>query len=52
MSVNEAVLITLLQNFRTKYQRAVILEKYIQKYGALSQEVGEIARRLVDEVEE
>ena len=50
MRANEVVLITLLQNFKTKYQRAIILEKYIQKYGALSQEAGEIIKGLLDEV--
>lgn len=52
MSVNEVTLIILLKNFKTKYQRTLILQKYVQKYGALSQEAGIKVREILDEVEE
>ena len=52
MSGNEVVLIILLNHFKTKYQRTLILQKYVQQYGALSQEAGIKAREILDEVEE
>lgn len=51
MNVNEAVLILLMQNFRTKFQRVLVLEKHIQHYGPLSQDAGKIARELVEELD-
>ena len=52
MTVNEATLIILLKNFKTKYQRTLILQKYEQRYGALSIETGIKVRKVLDEVEE
>lgn len=52
MSVNEAVLIILMRNFATKYQRVLALEKYVQSYGALSEEAWEKVRKLIDEVKD
>lgn len=49
MSENEVVLITLLKYFTIKYQRTIILQKYIQRYGALSQEAGNKVREILDE---
>lgn len=49
MSVNEAMLIILMKNFRTKYQRTLALEKYVQHYGGLSQEAWEKAKALIAE---
>ena len=52
MSANEVALIILLKYFKTKYQRTTILQKYVQRYGALSQEAGNKVREILDEVEE
>lgn len=51
MSANEAFLILLMQNFRTRYQRVLVLEKYVQHYGPLSQDAEKIARELVEELD-
>lgn len=52
MSVNEAVLIILMRNFVTKYQRVLALEKYVQNYGALSEEACEKVRKLIGEAKD
>lgn len=49
MSVNEAALIMLMQQFPARFQRALILERYIQHYGPLSEETGKKAKELIDE---
>ena len=52
MSVNEAMLIILMQNFSTKYGRTLALEKYVQHYGGLSQKAWEKVRALIAEEDE
>jgi hypothetical protein len=52
MSVNEVMLIILLKNFKTKQQQALVLQKYVLQYGALSQEAGIKVREILAEVEE
>ena len=47
MNANETVLIVLMQNFRTRRQQALVLEKYVQRYGPLSQEAGERVKELL-----
>ena len=47
MSVSESVLIVLMQNFRTRRQQALVLEKYVQRYGPLSQEAGAKVKELL-----
>ena len=49
MNAQEATLIILMQNFKTKYQRVLALEKYVQHFGALSQESGNKAKELISE---
>lgn len=36
MNVNEAMLFICMKNLQTKYERTLLLEKYIQRYGPLS----------------
>ena len=47
MNANETVLIVLMQNFRTRRQQVLVLEKYVQRYGPLSQEAGELVKELL-----
>ena len=51
MSVNEAMLMILMKNFGTKSGRVLALEKYVQRYGALSQDAWVKIKPLLDEVE-
>ena len=49
MSASEKVLIAAMIFFPTRYQRTLLLEKYVQQYGALSEEAGEEAKKLLKE---
>lgn len=51
MSVNEATLFILMQNFPMKVQRVLMLEKYVQRYGSLSSDAWEKIRKLIAEGE-
>lgn len=49
MTVNEGILILLLKCTELNWQRVLMLEKYVQSYGGLSQEAGEKVRELLKE---
>lgn len=49
MSVSEATLFILMQNFPMKSQRVLMLEKYVQKYGPLSADAWEKIIELIKE---
>ena len=51
MSVNEATLFILMQNFPMKFQRVLMLEKYVQRYGSLSSDAWEKIKVLIKEGE-
>lgn len=51
MNGNEVVLIVLLKNYKTKRQRTLILQHYVQQYGALSREAGVKVKEILDEVD-
>ena len=52
MNVSEATLIILMQNYPMKSQRVLMLEKYVQRYGALSEKAWEKVRELIKEADE
>jgi len=52
MSKSEAMLFILMQNFPMKSQRAIMLEKYVQRYGPLSSEAWEKIKVLINGGEE
>lgn len=52
VSVNEAMLIILMRNFTTKYQRTLALEKYVQHYGGLSEQAWQKVKELIAGVDD
>lgn len=52
MTVNEATLVILMQNYPMKFQRVLMLEKYVQRYGSLSSDAGEKIKVLIKEADE
>ena len=51
MTVSETVLVVLLQGVKTKLQKTIILQKYIQAYGGISEEAGNKIREIMNEVD-
>lgn len=51
MCINEALLIMMLKNLETNPERVLVLQKYVLRYGALSQEAGIKVREILAEGE-